>query len=47
MCSCRETKQACQKAENVKGKPETCSFTQVRQCHGDVKRHPCTSGKAK
>ncbi|MBC8467982.1 MAG: hypothetical protein H8D56_00810 [Planctomycetes bacterium] len=42
MCCCNE-KQCCQKPENLKDKPETCSKQQIEKCHGDVKEHPCTS----
>ena len=42
MCCCNENKKGCQKPENLKGKPEECSAEQVRKCHGDVKKHPCT-----
>jgi transposase len=35
----------CQKPEQLKGKPRDCSPEQVKECHGDVKKHPCTSRK--
>jgi hypothetical protein len=38
MC-CEKSK--CQKAENLKGKPEDCSPAQIRKCDGSVKKHPC------
>jgi hypothetical protein len=44
MCS---GKGKCQKPENLKGKPGECSPAQIRKCHGDVKGHPCVSGKKK
>jgi hypothetical protein len=37
----------CQKPEHLKGKPETCSPEQVKQCHGTEKDHPCTPGEKK
>ena len=46
MC-CRNERKGCQKPENLKGKPEDCSSELVRKCHGDLKKHPCTTGKAK
>ena len=39
---CQE-KKTCQKPEELKGKPEECSLEQVKECHGDVKEHPCVS----
>jgi len=41
MC-CDETKQGCQKPENLKGNPEDCSPEQIGKCHGNAKTHPCT-----
>jgi hypothetical protein len=38
MC-CGESK--CQKPEKLKGKPEECSPERIKECHGDVKKHPC------
>jgi len=32
----------CQKPKNLPGKPENCSDEQIKKCHGDVKKHPCT-----
>ena len=31
----------CQRPENLKGDPKDCSPEQIRECHGDVKEHPC------
>jgi hypothetical protein len=42
MCCCHESKQSCQKPENLKGKPADCTPRQIRQCHGQDKKHPCT-----
>jgi hypothetical protein len=39
---CEESR-TCQKPENLKDKPETCSKEQIQKCHGDVREHPCTS----
>lgn len=39
MCN---SKQKCEKPENLKGEPGECSPEQVRKCHGTAKCHPCT-----
>jgi ArsR family transcriptional regulator len=31
----------CERPEKLKGKPEECTPEQIRECHGDVKKHPC------
>lgn len=31
----------CQQPDKLKDKPENCSPEQIRECHGDVKKHPC------
>jgi hypothetical protein len=36
-----ETKEGCQKPEELKGDPKECSPEQIRKCHGDVAEHPC------
>ena len=41
-----EGKSRCQKPEKLKGKPGECSPEQIRECHGDDKRHPCEKPKA-
>jgi hypothetical protein len=38
-----EQKGKCQKPEKLKGKPEECTPEQIRECHGDVKKHPCVT----
>jgi hypothetical protein len=38
-------KRKCQRPKELVGKPEKCSPEQIRRCHGEVKKHPCT-GKA-
>jgi len=40
-------KEGCQKPENLKDKPEGCTPEQIRECHGEVKEHPCVPGKKK
>ena len=35
----------CQQPDKLKDKPENCSPQQIRECHGDVKEHPCAQGK--
>lgn len=39
MC-CKDEKK-CEKPENLKGKPEECSEEQIKECHGDEKKHTC------
>jgi DNA-binding transcriptional ArsR family regulator len=33
--------QNCQQPIQLQDKPENCTPEQIRQCHGDVKDHPC------
>jgi ArsR family transcriptional regulator, arsenate/arsenite/antimonite-responsive transcriptional repressor len=40
MCQC-----CCERPEKIQGKPEECTAEQIRDCHGDVKNHPCTTQK--
>jgi hypothetical protein len=40
-----ETTKECEHPEKLKGKPEECSPEQIRECHGDVKNHPCLKNK--
>jgi len=47
MCCCNDKKQACQRPKNLKGKAENCTPHQIRKCHGEAKKHPCATGKAK
>jgi DNA-binding transcriptional ArsR family regulator len=35
----------CQQPDKLMDKPENCSPQQIRECHGDVKEHPCDQGK--
>ena len=43
MCK-EESHEVCQHPEKLKGrKPGECSPEQIRECHGDVKEHPCES----
>jgi ArsR family transcriptional regulator len=35
----------CEHPEKLKGKPEECSEEQIKECHGDVKEHPCECEK--
>jgi ArsR family transcriptional regulator len=35
----------CEHPEKLKGKPEECTPEQIRECHGDVKKHPCEGEK--
>ena len=40
MCQC-----CCERPEKLKGKAEDCTPEKIRDCHGDVKSHPCTTEK--
>lgn len=40
MCQC-----CCERPEKLKGKPEECTPQQIKECHGDVKKHPCKGEK--
>ena len=46
MC-CKESleKDCCEKPEHLKGKPEECSPEQIRECHGEIREHPCTTNE--
>jgi ArsR family transcriptional regulator len=33
----------CQHPEKLKGRPEECTPEQIKECHGEVKEHPCES----
>ncbi|MFH0788324.1 MAG: metalloregulator ArsR/SmtB family transcription factor [Pseudomonadota bacterium] len=35
----------CQQPEKIKGTPEECTPEQIRECHGDTEKHPCTEEK--
>ena len=35
----------CEQPDKLKGKPEECTPEQVKECHGDVKKHPCKGEK--
>jgi DNA-binding transcriptional ArsR family regulator len=40
MCQC-----CCERPEKLKGKPEECTPQQIKECHGEVKGHPCKGEK--
>ena len=40
-----KSKKECEHPEKLKGKPGECTPEQIRECHGDVKGHPCVSKK--
>jgi ArsR family transcriptional regulator, arsenate/arsenite/antimonite-responsive transcriptional repressor len=42
MCDCK-----CQHPEKLKGKPEECTPVQIKECHGEVKVHPCRGDEKK
>ncbi len=31
----------CEQPDKLKGKPQECTPAQIKECHGDVKKHPC------
>ena len=31
----------CQKPERLKGNPKDCTPEQIKECHGEAKRHTC------
>ena len=35
----------CERHEKLKGKPEECTPAQIKECHGDEKKHPCKGEK--
>jgi hypothetical protein len=37
MCDCK----GCQHPEKLQTKSGDCSPEQIRECHGDVEKHPC------
>jgi hypothetical protein len=40
-----EGKKICEHPERLRGKPGECSPEQIKECHGDVKKHPCVREK--
>jgi len=38
-------KDCCEHPEKLKGKPEECSEEQIKECHGDTRKHPCEAEK--
>ena len=44
MCK-MEGKEGCEHPEKLKGKPGECTPEQIRECHGEVKEHPCVEEK--
>jgi len=38
---CCDTKGSCRKQEHLIGRPEDCTPRQIRECHGEVREHPC------
>ena len=35
----------CEHPDKLQGKPEECTPEQIKECHGDVKDHPCEEKK--
>ena len=44
MCN---TKDGCLQPEKGKGDPRDCSPEQIKECHGEVRKHPCGTGGSK
>ncbi|MEW6245025.1 MAG: metalloregulator ArsR/SmtB family transcription factor [Bacillota bacterium] len=42
MCTC-----CCKRPEKLKERPEICSPEQIKECHGEVKEHPCENEERK
>lgn len=42
-CKDSSKRDCCEKPDHLKGKPEECSPEQIRECHGALKKHPCTA----
>jgi DNA-binding transcriptional ArsR family regulator len=40
-------KSCCEQPQKLKDKPEACTPEQIRECHGDGKKHPCEGEKKK
>ena len=38
---CDRKRCCCEKEKAPKTKPEECSAKQIKECHGDAKKHPC------
>ncbi len=36
-----ESEKGCEYREKLKDRPEECTPEQIRECHGEVKEHPC------
>ena len=41
MCTKRSKKRCCLNSEQRKANPGNCSAEQIKECHGDDKKHPC------
>ncbi|MGB5925291.1 MAG: hypothetical protein WBH01_04275 [Dehalococcoidia bacterium] len=40
-----KNKKGCEHLERLKGRPGECSPEQIKECHGEVKEHPCVRKK--
>jgi ArsR family transcriptional regulator len=38
-------KPCCEQPEKLKGKPGECTPVQIKECHGDMEKHPCDGEK--
>ena len=40
-----ESAKGCEHPDRLKGKLGECSSEQIKECHGDVREHPCVKEK--
>ena len=40
-----KSKEICNHPDKLKGKPGECSPEQIRECHGEIEKHPCVKAK--
>ena len=40
-----ESTKGCKNPERLKGKSAVCTPEQIRECHGELKEHPCIRAK--
>ena len=44
MCEVK-TKNECEHPEKLRGQPKQCTPEQIKECHGELKEHPCVQKK--
>lgn len=44
MCK-TDSEKLCEHLDKLKGEPGECTPEQIKECHGDVKEHPCIEEK--